>query len=137
VATDSDYNLNIRVYYEDTDAGGIVYHANYLKFFERARTEWFRELGIDQDKLLQQNIAFLIRHVEVDYHLPARFNALLTVNCKISKLRKASLNFQQTITNGDGQLICTGDYIVACVDLDRMKAVQFPANITEVLNVVI
>jgi len=64
----------IRVYYEDTDAGGVVFYANYLKFFERARTEWLNHLGVDQSELLQQNIAFAVKHVDIDYKFPARLN---------------------------------------------------------------
>lgn len=132
----TEYCLDIRVYYEDTDVGGIVYNANYLKFFERARTEWFRELGIAQDQMLAQGIGFVIRHVEMDNLLPAKFNELLTVHCRISQLRKASLCFDQKIINQQGQTICTATFKVACVDLNRMKPVQFPTKITEVLNIV-
>ncbi|WP_340676517.1 YbgC/FadM family acyl-CoA thioesterase, partial [Paraglaciecola sp.] len=69
----------IRVYYEDTDAGGIVYYANYLKFFERARTEWLRCLGIEQDELLERSVGFVVKRVEMDNHAPARFNQLLCI----------------------------------------------------------
>lgn len=133
----NNYSLDIRVYYEDTDVAGIVYNANYLKYFERARTEWFRELGINQDEMLQGGCGFVIRRVEMENLLPARFNELLSVHCRISKLRKASMIFEQQITNQRDQLICTGNFTVACVSLTQMKPVQFPANITEVLNIVI
>lgn len=130
------YSLDIRVYYEDTDVAGIVYNANYLKFFERARTEWFRELGINQDEMIQDGCGFVIRRVEMDNLLPSRFNELLSVHCSIEKLGKASMVFDQQITNQHGQLICTGKFTVACVSLAKMKPVKFPANITEVLNIV-
>ncbi|NQZ11993.1 MAG: tol-pal system-associated acyl-CoA thioesterase [Algicola sp.] len=133
----TNYTLAIRVYYEDTDVAGIVYNANYLKFFERARTEWFRELGIEQDVMLAQNIGFVIRKVEMDNLLPSRFNDLLNVHCRISQLRKASMQFAQSITNSAGQTICTATFTVACVNLKKMKPVKLPANITEVLNIVI
>lgn len=132
----NNYSLDIRIYYEDTDVAGIVYNANYLKFFERARTEWFRELGIDQDKMIQGGCGFVIRRVEMDNLLPSRFNELLTVHCRISTLRKASMVFEQYITNAAGKTICTGNFTVACVDLNKMKPVQFPTNISEVLNIV-
>jgi acyl-CoA thioester hydrolase len=137
VLSKNNYTLAIRVYYEDTDVAGIVYNANYLKFFERARTEWLRELGIEQDVMLAQNIGFVIRKVEMDNLLPSRFNELLNVHCRISLLRKASMQFAQSITNAAGQTICTATFLVACVNLKKMKPVKLPANITEVLNIVI
>ncbi len=135
--TENSYSMPIRVYYEDTDAGGIVYNANYLKYFERVRSEWFRALGIDQAELLEQDVGFVVRKVEMDNLLPARFNSLLTAHCRIAKLRKASLIFEQKITNEQGQIICTGIFTIASVSLAKMKPVQFPANITEVLNIVV
>lgn len=133
--SDSQYQLDIRVYYEDTDVAGIVYNANFLRFFERARTEWLRELGINQADMLDTGVGFVIRRVEMDNLFPAKFNQLLTVHCKISQMRRASMIFSQYITNSDGKIICTGLFTVACVDLAKMKAVQFPANISEVLKV--
>lgn len=131
-----EYQLDIRVYYEDTDMGGIVYYANYLKFFERARSDWFRELGIDQEQLRLDGVGFVVRRVEVDNLLSSRFNQLLSVRCRIANKRRTSLTFEQAIYNSDDQLICTGVFIVVCVDLNKMKPLPFPANIAEVLNVV-
>lgn len=132
----SEFSLPVRVYYEDTDAGGIVYNANYLKFFERARTEWFTRLGVDQAVLLEQNVGFVIRRVEMDNLLPAKFNQLLKVHCRISQLKKASITFDQTISNASEQIICTGRFKVACVDMNKMKPIKIPAQITEVLDIV-
>ena len=73
------FQFPVRVYYEDTDAGGIVYHANYLKFLERARTEWLRSLGIEQDVWLAQSIAFVVRHMDIDFRHAARFNQQLVI----------------------------------------------------------
>ncbi len=88
----------VRVYYEDTDSGGVVYYANYLKFMERARTEWLRQLGFEQDELLEkEGILFAVRRVSVDYLRPARFNDELLVSASISKQGRASLTFQQEI----------------------------------------
>lgn len=129
------FQLDIRVYYEDTDVAGIVYNANFLRFFERARTEWLRALGIDQTQMLDSGVGFVIRRVEMDNLLPAKFNQLLTVHCKISQMRRVSMDFEQYITNSDGNVICTGLFTIACVDLVKMKPVQFPANISEVLKV--
>ncbi len=146
VVSRAEFSFQVRVYYEDTDAGGIVYYANYLKFFERARTEWFRELGVDQAQLLAQNIAFVVRHVEMDNRRAAKFNQLLTITSRISQLKKASLIFQQTLTLADGlahgidnlaeQTICTAQFKVACIDNQKMKPIPIPLNIIEVLEVV-
>lgn len=133
--SDSQYQLDIRVYYEDTDVAGIVYNANFLRFFERARTEWLRELGINQADMLDTGVGFVVRRVEMDNLLPAKFNELLTVHCKISQMRRASMIFDQFIVNSEGKIVCTGLFTIACVDLAKMKAVQFPANISEVLKV--
>ena len=89
--------MPLRVYYEDTDAGGIVYYANYLKFFERARTEWLRDLGFEQDKLLEQSIGFVVKRVEMHNHAPARFNQLLSIITELVNCKGASLEFKQII----------------------------------------
>ncbi|MFQ3276856.1 MAG: acyl-CoA thioester hydrolase, partial [Colwellia sp.] len=95
---ESSHQFAIRVYYEDTDAGGIVYYANYLKFFERARTEWLREIGINQEVFLQQKLGFVVRKVEMDNIAPAKLDDLLKVRSSIVTLKRASLVFQQQIT---------------------------------------
>ena len=83
-----------RVYYEDTDAGGVVYYANYLKFLERARTEWLRALGFDQRDLMRDaGILFAVRHVEIDYLLPARFDDELRIEAAVERASKVSLTF--------------------------------------------
>jgi len=124
-------NYSLRVYYEDTDAGGIVYYANYLKFFERARTEWLRELGINQANFLEQNIGFVVRKVEMDNVASAKLDDLLNVNSTITTLKRASLVFHQQITNQAQQVICTAIVRVACVnfqsgDSKRVKPVAIP-----------
>ncbi|MDF2177198.1 tol-pal system-associated acyl-CoA thioesterase [Aliiglaciecola sp. CAU 1673] len=119
----------IRVYYEDTDAGGIVYYANYLKFMERARTEWLRDLGIDQDVLLEQSVGFVVKRVELDYQAPARFNQLLTVKSQMSECKRASLVFKQEIVNDNDKLLVSATVVVVCVDLMQMKAQAIPAFI--------
>ncbi|WP_088331919.1 tol-pal system-associated acyl-CoA thioesterase [Lacimicrobium sp. SS2-24] len=117
---------NIRVYYEDTDAGGIVYYANYLKFLERARTEWLRALGIEQDSLLEQSTGFVVKHLEIDYLAAARFNELLAVESTLALVRRASLVFEQRIYNHNNRLLVTAQVKVACVDLRSMKARPIP-----------
>jgi acyl-CoA thioester hydrolase len=125
--TSQDYSL--RVYYEDTDAGGIVYYANYLKFFERARTEWLRELGINQTKYLEQNIGFVVRRVEMDNIASAKLDDLLTVSSTIKTLKRASLVFHQQITNQEQQVICTAIVKVACLNFQSAKPTAIPESI--------
>jgi len=118
----------VRVYYEDTDAGGVVYHANYLKFMERARTEWLRSIGYEQDQLLERDgIIFAVRSVQVGYHLPARFNDALEVSASLAEKGRASLTFHQEVRRvSDSQLLCDGDIRIACVDLKRMRPTSIP-----------
>jgi len=128
------HQFPVRVYYEDTDAGGIVYYANYLKFFERARTEWLRALGIEQDLLLTQDIAFVVRKVLMENKAPARFNQLLMVKSQIRTLKNASIVFWQKIYNENAQLLCSAEVSVACVQLSLMKARGIPRDILGVLS---
>lgn len=121
----------VRVYYEDTDSGGVVYYANYLKFMERARTEWLRSLGFEQNLLLQQErIVFAVRRVEIDFRQPARFNDALVVRSLIKQRRRASLTFQQQITREKDQaLLVSGDVQVACLDFEAFRPIPIPQNI--------
>ncbi len=129
-----EHQWPIRVYYEDTDAGGIVYHANYLKFFERARTEMLRGLGVEQDGLLADGIAFVVRSVKMDNHLPARFNEVLTVVSEVVNLRRASLTFHQRLLNEQGQLYCEAHVLVACLDQHKGKARGIPPSVLGVFK---
>jgi len=122
-------NYSLRVYYEDTDAGGIVYYANYLKFFERARTEWLRELGVNQQNFLEQKIGFVVRRVEMDNVASAKLDDLLIVNSTITRLKRASLVFHQQITNQAQQVICTATILVACVNFQSAKPMAIPESI--------
>ncbi|PHR65554.1 MAG: tol-pal system-associated acyl-CoA thioesterase [Idiomarina sp.] len=128
----------IRVYYEDTDAGGIVYYANYLKFLERARTEWLRSLGIEQDTWLMHRIGFVVRQVQLDLLFPARFNDELIVTVVVERLGKASVIFAQQVMRKDGTFLCQAQIKAACVNLgesgEAVKAVPMPAEIFEVLK---
>ncbi len=121
-----EFHFPIRVYYEDTDAGGIVYNANYLKFLERARTEWLRELGIEQDLWLAKGIAFVVRHIDIDFCAAARFNQRLCVSSRICELKRASLKFSQQIKDDSGRLLVKAVVTIACVQLPEMKPVAFP-----------
>lgn len=124
-----EFNWSARVYYEDTDAGGVVYHAKYLAFYERARTELLRQLGISQHKLLQESIAFVVKKMDISYHFPARLDDLLTINSKVDQIRKASIIFKQTIINENNQVISSADVIIACVDITKMKPCGLPKSL--------
>jgi acyl-CoA thioester hydrolase len=126
----ADFTWNVRVYYEDTDAGGIVYYANYLKFFERARTEWLRALGFSQHSLLEHHdTLFVVKRVSADYHAPARLDDELKLTVSIEKLGGASLTFLQQAWCGE-QLLNTAHVKVGCVDAAlRPRAV--PAAIAD------
>jgi len=130
----SSYQYNVRVYYEDTDAGGIVYYANYLKFLERARTEWLRELGINQSIFLEQNIGFVVTKVTMDNKASAKLDDLLTITSKISRLKSASLVFLQQIVNQNQLILCTAEIKVACVNLSIAKPCGIPNSILGALK---
>jgi acyl-CoA thioester hydrolase len=117
----SSHQHTVRVYYEDTDAGGIVYYANYLKFFERARTEWLRELGINQSIFLEQNIGFVVTKVAMDNKASAKLDDLLTITTIINQLKSASLVFSQQLVNQNQITLCTAEIKVACVSLAMAK----------------
>lgn len=128
------FNWPVRVYYEDTDAGGVVYYANYLKFFERARTEMLRAMGFEQDQLLEnEGVIFVVRSVQIDYLLPARFNEQINVSALVTLAKKASLIFAQTITRGD-DVLCQGNVRIACVDSQTMRPKAIPAILLEQLQ---
>ncbi|HHH38406.1 MAG TPA: tol-pal system-associated acyl-CoA thioesterase [Sedimenticola sp.] len=118
----------VRVYYEDTDSGGVVYYANYLKFMERARTEWLRSLGFEQDRLLaEQGVLFAVRRVTLDLVRPARFNDRLQVSATIEQRRRASLTFSQRVERlPDAELLCRGEVQIACVDAARFRPAPIP-----------
>ena len=113
----------VRVYYEDTDAGGVVYYANYLKYFERARTEWLRALGHQQQALIDEHgLLFAVRSVTVEYIAPARLDDLLTVELRIARVRRASIDFEQSIRRNDGTTaLCTAQVKVACLEAERFR----------------
>lgn len=131
------HQFEIRVYFEDTDAGGVVYNANYLKFYERARTEFLRLLGYEQDALLQQNIVFVVRNINVDFIKAARFNEMLLVETKIDGLKKVSIVFNQEIYckhGGQKKLVNKAQVAVVCVKADSFTPVAIPSDIVEKLN---
>ena len=130
----NSFQWPVRVYYEDTDAGGVVFYANYLKFFERARTEMLRNLGVEQDQLIkEQQLIFVVRSVQVDYLKPAHFNEQLNVSATIVQIKRASLSFEQLITR-DNSLLCKGNIRIACLDAKLMKPKIIPDYLLEKLT---
>ena len=127
------FHWPVRVYWEDTDAGGVVYYANYLKFMERARSEWLRALGFEQDELRDQaGVIFVVRRVEVDYLAPARFNDVIDVDVSVHEVGRASLSVKQTLTRGPTRLV-SAQVRLACVDASNFKPVKIPSPILQAL----
>ncbi|GFM82040.1 tol-pal system-associated acyl-CoA thioesterase [Pseudomonas cichorii] len=116
-----------RVYYEDTDAGGIVYYVNYLKFMERARTEQLRALGFAQSELAKEDLLFVVHSSEARYHKPARLDDELLVSAEVIELNRVSLRFKQQVRlAADATLLCEGQFLVACVRADSLKPRAIP-----------
>jgi len=123
------FHWPVRVYYEDTDSGGVVYYANYLKFFERARTEMLRSKGFEQDKMIvEQKLIFVVRSVQVGYLKPARFNESLDVSAQVNTVKKVTLDFEQYITRGD-EVLCQGRIRIACLDVKTQKPKRIPETL--------
>lgn len=131
----SSFNIKVRVYYEDTDSGGIVYYANYLKFMERSRTEYLRMIGPEYKRLVEsQNRIFVVRRAQIDYLKPARLDDLLQVTAKVTSIGKASLGFDHQIRDISENLLCTGDVKLACLDATTYRPVKIPAEFFEVIK---
>ena len=131
----AEFTWTVRVYYEDTDTGGIVFYANYLKFFERARTEWLRAAGVGQQALAEnQQVMFVVRSTALDYHAPARLDDELIVSVVVERLGGASVQFFQEawrVKPAGRQLLCSGRIKVACVDTNTLRPGAIPAEVLE------
>ena len=128
------FSLPIRIYFEDTDSGGVVYHSNYLKFMERARTEWLSALGIDQRHLKQDNhIMFVVHRIDIQYKLPARFNDNLIVKSELKDIGSSKIEFRQMIYRNDEMLI-DASVDVACIDSEKFKPVRIPPTIKQAME---
>lgn len=125
------FSLPIRVYYEDTDTGGVVYHSNYLNFMERSRTEWLRSLGFEQDELRRTHgVIFAVSAVSAVFHKPARFNELLAVTVDLQRCGAASLTLVQEVRRGEETLV-TGEVRIACIDAQRFVPVAIPDPVAD------
>ncbi len=130
----SPFSFPVRIYWEDTDAGGIVYYANYFKFMERARTEWLRSLGFEQEPLrLEQNLLFVVVDVEAHFRKPARYGDVLQVTCEVDEASRVSLTFKQEIYRHsvDGELLLEGRVRIACLDADRYRPRPLPQGLLQ------
>lgn len=122
-------NLTVRVYYEDTDAGGVVYYANYLKYLERARTEFIRALGVEQRALADETgLAFAVRSLSAEYLKPARLDDELLLTTAVEALGRAQVTFTQSIRCGE-EILLTAQVRVACLDLARGKPTAMPPTL--------
>src|SRR5699024_8375685 len=128
-----EFVLPVRVYIEDTDAGGIVYYVNYLKFMERARTEYLRSLGYQHYGLSEENFQFVVHSCQIDYRRPARIDDSLTVSARLVKLGKATLIFAQRAER-DGEILCEARVKVACVSADGIRPRALPAPLYELFK---
>ena len=125
--------MEFRIYYEDTDAGGVVYHANYLGYFERARTEYLREKGLSVRELHEQGSIFPVVHLEVDFKAPALLDDLVTVDTDVLEVGKTSFTLsQRVIRKSDGKLLVSGKVTLVCV-APGMKAKRLPQELVNVL----
>ena len=128
---DKTFSFPVRVYYEDTDAGGIVYYANYLKFAERARTEFLRHIGKNQDKMLkQQGLGFVVRECHINYKTPAKLDDALNVTCRVTELRGASLKMEQKIYRQD-TVLCEVEIGLVFLNITTMRPTKIPPEIAQ------
>ena len=132
------FTFPVRVYYEDTDAGGVVYHAKYLNFFERCRTEWLRHLGYEQDELREsKSILFVVSELSIHYLKPALFNQQLIVTAEVTDLGASRLIMEQQILqasgNGETEILAQGSVTLACLDSNKFKPKRIPLMIRESL----
>ncbi|MFZ8964901.1 MAG: tol-pal system-associated acyl-CoA thioesterase [Steroidobacteraceae bacterium] len=135
MASGAHFTWQVRVYWEDTDAGGIVYYANYLRFLERARTEWLRAKGFEQGALLaDERIQFAVVEVGVAYRAPARYGDLLEVTARVQECRKASISFAQEVRRlPDRQLLVEATVRAASLDADTLRPRPLPSGMREAL----
>ncbi len=128
------FDWPIRVYYEDTDAGGIVFYANYLKFFERARTEWLRACGVDQRTLAEEHgLLFVVSETAVQYRAPARLDDMLNIVSRIERLGRASVEFVQEARRGE-VVLAAGTIRVGCVEHGTLRPAALPQSVSDALR---
>ncbi|WP_019012593.1 tol-pal system-associated acyl-CoA thioesterase [Elioraea tepidiphila] len=128
------HRFALRVYFEDTDAGGVVYHASYLRFAERARTEWLRDLGLPHRQLIDESgLIFVVKRLSIEYHRPARLDESLVVETRVAGIGGASVELRQEIGRG-GEGIATLDVALACVRLATGRPERIPATLRALIH---
>jgi acyl-CoA thioester hydrolase len=128
------FSIPVRVYYQDTDAGGVVYHAQYLSFMERARMELLAAAGVDLARLASaRGVQFMVHRLAVKYHRGARLNELLTVSAEVVRIGRASLVFRQTVERS-GELLVEAEVAVAIVERERMRPARMPSELQQALE---
>ena len=134
MVSNQTFNWSIRVYYEDTDSGGVVYHSNYLNFMERARTEWLRQLDFEQTYLKDTlNIIFVVHSMQIAFKKPAKFNDMLTITCELHKVGHSSFEFLQKIIFNQ-QTLAEAQVKLACVNALTFKPVGIPNQIKSTME---
>jgi acyl-CoA thioester hydrolase len=126
------FSLPVRVYYQDTDAGGVVFHANYLSYFERARTEWLRTLGFDIGAMAREGVLFIVREVRVNYARPALLDDALVITVGVEHLGRAQFTLDQRALRG-GELLARGSVNLACVSAGEFKPLRVPDSLRAAL----
>jgi acyl-CoA thioester hydrolase len=130
-----EFTWPVRVYYEDTDAAGLVYHGNFIRYLERARTEWLRGLGVDQGTLrADHGVLFVVRELRIRYESPARMDEKLEVRSRIAEAGGARILFEQSIYNVPGDCICRARVEVVCLDSTSLKPRRLPKFIESELT---
>jgi acyl-CoA thioester hydrolase len=128
------FSIPVRVYYQDTDAGGVVFHGQYLSFMERARTELLNEAGLDLARIAgEQRVLFLVYALKVKYHRPALLNDMLGVTAEVARMGRASLAFHQRVERGP-ELLVEADVTLALVNRDSMRPARIPQQLAEALE---
>lgn len=122
------YRLSLRVYMEDTDAGGIVYYVNYLKFMERARSEWLRQLGLDQQTLLDEGTQLVVYRLACQYAKPARLDDVLDISAHVIDVGRCRMTFEQQVWRGE-ELLCSATVEIACLSAERLRPKAWPASL--------
>jgi 4-hydroxybenzoyl-CoA thioesterase/acyl-CoA thioester hydrolase len=126
----NEFQMPVRVYVEDTDAGGIVYYVNYLKYMERARTEWFRDQGFEKPAMFRENLMFVVHSAAINYLRPAILDDALTVTAQVVEAKRTFFSMRQTVRRGD-ELICEAQVKIACVDRTTMRPSAIPMDVRQ------
>lgn len=129
VSANASYRLPLRVYMEDTDAGGIVYYVNYLKFMERARSEWLRQQGLNQQTLLDEGTQLVVYRLACHYAKPACLDDALEISADVTNVGRCRMTFEQQVWRA-GELLCSATVEIACLSTERMRPKAWPASLS-------